>query len=304
LRVVFRTDASREIGSGHVMRCLAFAARMKRAGAEVAFVSRKLEGHLCNLIASQGYAVEDEVPATDWLVVDHYGLDATWESSMRGRAKRILAIDDMANRRHDCDALLDHNEWKDGGKRYARLVPKHCVLWVGARYLLLRDEVIDAARRPRAPVSTLRRVLVFLGGAAPPELTRIVMEGCRGVEVTPLAGTANPRFIDQVKESDLVIGAAGGASWERVALRTPSLVTWYAENQRELAGRLAELGCAESLGDASQLTSDTIARRIAHYQAHGEALGAMQAACERVLPVGLLGTGMDEAIAKMRALAS
>ena len=159
--VVLRADASLAIGTGHLMRCLTLATAMRERGARCLFVMRAHPGHLAEAIRSRGFAcvllpVEERAASTtpnrtahdgwlgsdlatdarrtvatlpspvDWLVVDHYALDASWESALRSHARRILVIDDLADRPHDCDVLLDPNL----GRRRA-ITPAWCRLLAG-----------------------------------------------------------------------------------------------------------------------------------------------------------------------------
>ncbi len=149
MRVVFRADASLNIGSGHVMRCLTLANALRESGASCFFVCREHPGNLLELIREQGFeAIGLPLPKTfeslhgkhsssrltyagwlgdswqrdaeqtlaalngelaDWLVVDHYALDSAWEESLRPACRRLLVIDDLADRDHRCDLLLDQN---------------------------------------------------------------------------------------------------------------------------------------------------------------------------------------------------
>ena len=93
MRVVFRVDASLEIGTGHLMRCMTLADELRRRGTTATFLCRELPGHLIELTRSRGFetetiAHEDASPAQvtrlrpDWVVVDHYGLGSAWESAI------------------------------------------------------------------------------------------------------------------------------------------------------------------------------------------------------------------------------
>jgi len=187
MRVAIRVDASLEIGTGHVMRCLTLAGELRCKDARIVFVCRELSGHLCDLIASKGFEVyrlgfdnvlsdksslcsengnTDNQPAHaawlgvdqytdaqqtidvlqkdspwDWLIVDHYALGAYWESAMRGVANKIMAIDDLSDREHDCNLLLDQNYFQEPNKRYKGLLPEHCETLLGPNYALLRPEL-------------------------------------------------------------------------------------------------------------------------------------------------------------------
>ncbi|RME63691.1 MAG: UDP-2,4-diacetamido-2,4,6-trideoxy-beta-L-altropyranose hydrolase, partial [Alphaproteobacteria bacterium] len=170
MRAAFRVDASRAIGTGHVGRCLTLAAALRDAGGDALFLCRAHDGHLNAKIEEAGFPVlslpkrndtdddlahshwlgatqADDAKASiaalaghriDWLVVDHYGLDARWESALRRHAHRILAIDDLADRSHDCDLLLDQNFFLDAASRYDGLLPDHCRPLLGPRYAVLR----------------------------------------------------------------------------------------------------------------------------------------------------------------------
>src|SRR5687767_1401439 len=189
MKVAFRTDASREIGSGHVMRCLALAAELRSRGAEITFVCRALPEHYASLIAQAGHSlVEHDAVAADWLVVDHYGLDARWEREQRAHARKILAVDDLADRPHDCDVLVDQNLARNAQERYAGRVPAGCELLLGPRFALLRPEfaqIREGWHEPREARGA-PRVIIMFGGADPEDLTS------RCVEVLAKIGFAGP----------------------------------------------------------------------------------------------------------------
>jgi spore coat polysaccharide biosynthesis predicted glycosyltransferase SpsG len=143
-----RVDSSREIGSGHLMRCLALADALRGEGCRISFISKDLQGSMSYLVEEKGYPVyrlpgrgatppSADAPAhalrlgadwetdacetlealgqgdpADWLIVDHYALDARWEERLRVEARRIMVIDDLADRRHECDLLLDCNYYE------------------------------------------------------------------------------------------------------------------------------------------------------------------------------------------------
>lgn len=198
MRVAFRTDASVDIGSGHVMRCLTLAEKLRQKGAEVAFICRQLPGHGIDLIRSYGFSVSvlpppsmqqnpaeqtshwlyvpwqqdaeqtHQVLATaghwNWLIVDHYGIDAAWEEYQKSVVSQIMVIDDLADRVHSCDVLLDQNLYTDMESRYSNKVPVECQQLLGLRYVLLRDEFIKQRENLKAGDGSVRNILVFFGG--------------------------------------------------------------------------------------------------------------------------------------------
>jgi UDP-2,4-diacetamido-2,4,6-trideoxy-beta-L-altropyranose hydrolase len=279
LQVIIRADASREIGHGHVMRCLSLAASLRKRGAEVKFFCRALEGHAFSTIGQAGFHVqpvgEDAViPPCDWLIVDHYGLDARWESSQRGNAKKILVIDDLANRQHDCDLLLDQNLNPEGPVRYAPWVPATCQQLLGPHYALLHKNfaIERAGLVPRT--GRIRRLLVCFGGSDAPDATGRVVdalsEAFPHLVLDVVAGPANAHAAQlqersvwhplitlsvavndmarRMAQADLFVGAGGSMTWERAALGLPGITLSIASNQVMLCAALAERGAGVHLG--------------------------------------------------------
>jgi len=257
VKVAFRTDASAVIGTGHVMRCLALAQELSSRGVRIEFVSSELPAQLSSLITDAGYALAGNVPTCDWLVVDHYALGAEWEREQRERAAKIMAIDDLAGRAHDCDLLLDQNVLA-ADNPYRGSVPAGTRVCLGPRYALLRRAF--AAERRRAPARTgaLRRVFVCFGGSDPRNHTSAALDALRpraaqleAVEV--VIGAASPHAENvaarcrslpnailhhgtdempaMLARADLAIGAGGTMTWERACMGVPTIAFGVAENQ-------------------------------------------------------------------------
>lgn len=310
MKLLFRTDASMDIGTGHVMRCLTLADAMRRRGASSLFVCRDHPGHLADLITRRGHQVEllpledarDEegfdprlggniladaaateryaaAVGADWIVIDHYALDARWERQLRGDRRRIMVIDDLADRPHDCDLLLDQNLGR-AAMDYDHLVdPRLAQVVVGPRYALLRPDFAmlrESSLTRRRKAGKIARLLISLGGVDRDNATASVLAALEGSAlpgdcvVTIVMGPSAP-WIEEVKEkaaelpwdceiqvgvsdmarlmadTDLAIGAAGSTSWERCALGVPMLIAVLADNQREAAAALVDAGAAWKL---------------------------------------------------------
>jgi len=314
MRIVIRVDASMQIGLGHAMRCLALAQALKAQGDEVRFVARHMLAVTAARITDLGFALTmlppvasdesftgyaawlavsweldaqqtREVLATfgrvDWLVVDHYALDARWETLLRPTAKYIVAIDDLDNRPHDCDLLIDHNPSFAEAERYEHNTPRNCLCLLGPRYALLRPEFAAARGESLRLRKGLNRILITFGGTDPTGLTATVLaalvplafegfildvvagSGMHGFQALQTAVSATPGatlYVDVTDmaplylSADLGVGAAGTSAWERCTLGLPSILLTLAENQRGGALALAELGGAIHLGDASANT--------------------------------------------------
>jgi UDP-2,4-diacetamido-2,4,6-trideoxy-beta-L-altropyranose hydrolase len=319
MNVLIRADASAAIGSGHVMRCLTLAHSLRAKGAVVSFVSRELPGNLIRYVESKGFAVHRlaapsggndagwlgvdpardaaETAAllagieqqTDWLIVDHYGLDRQWESRMRPYVRNIMAIDDLANREHDCDILLDQNLYADMEQRYEGLLPPDCRQLLGPAYVLLRDEFYQARRTVNRNKGPVERILIFFGGSDPTNETvkalRVFRKmGLPDIALDVVVGAANPerdqikklceslpnaRFhcqIDNMAElmakADFSIGAGGSSLWERCFLGLPSLTVIVADNQIKTSEAAAASGATWNLGESKDVTDRVLERAI------------------------------------------
>jgi UDP-2,4-diacetamido-2,4,6-trideoxy-beta-L-altropyranose hydrolase len=324
LQVVVRADGSASLGAGHVVRCLALAEALRGHGESVLFVSREQAGHCCDLIESQGFPVarlpesgtaaqhhdsqgsvspfgvswEQDAWETlgvirgrrvrpDWLVVDHYSLDHQWEQRLRSEVGKILIIDDLANRRHECDLLLDQNYFAAPQTRYTGLLPSNARCLLGPKYAMLRREFSTVSASSQIPIG--ERLLVSVGAHDPFWICDMSLEAIRqigmpimGVEVITGADDGLRRrlavsAVDMVamklhgyvrdtasvmRRCTMAIGAGGSSTWERCALGLPSLVAIVADNQRPMVHDLARLGVISSLGEASELTVAALADSI------------------------------------------
>ncbi len=288
MRIAIRTDASFEIGTGHVVRCLTLATQLRRRGAEVSFITSSGVGNLDDAIQAQGFLVTTAAAGEyDWMVFDHYGISADAERRARDHARRIMVIDDLADRRHDCDLLLDQNLREDDGS-YSGLVPASVPLLLGPRFALLREEFAAARVRARRRQS-LRHLLVFFGGSDPTDETSKTLRALArarltDVRITVIVGASNPRagqvralardvagcevigptseMADLMIEADLAIGAGGTTSWERCCVGLPALVVAVAVNQLEIARLLDARGFHRYLGEHSRVSERDVADAI------------------------------------------
>ncbi|SFJ77633.1 UDP-2,4-diacetamido-2,4,6-trideoxy-beta-L-altropyranose hydrolase [Halobacillus dabanensis] len=310
MKIGFRVDASINDGTGHVMRCLTLADELRELGAEVFFMCRRRPGDLVEFIQNQGYPVYemtgadqvsweedavrviqilDHAGVVDWLVVDNYELDARWEKAIRPHVKKLMVIDDLADRPHDCDLLLDQNLYKKMEVRYTGLVPERATLLLGPAYTLLRREFLQASPLERERDGTVRRILVSFGGSDPTNETLKTLQAIERLEITPevdvVIGESHPykqaiiRFCDrndkmelhiQTKEmarhmecADLAIGAGGSSVWERCYMELPSLIIETAPNQTEVISSLLEKGAIFYLGKSAEVNVEHLSQCLA-----------------------------------------
>lgn len=325
--LVFRVDSGFNIGSGHLMRCITLANYLKKSvKLKCYFIVRENEGSFNNIVIENGFNLllidgpepkgnvdnysdwlgtsqaidaiqslevlkKNDLQKIDILVIDHYALDITWEKRFRSISKKIVVIDDLADRQHSCDILLDQNLAPNYKNRYNDLIPQNSKTFLGISFCLLRKDFIDAKKSIKVRTK-LSNVLIFLGGVDKDNATMQILLTLRAKlsefqSVTVIVGQSNPHKI-QVKEfcneyrncsfheqvsnmaeimsqSDLAIGAGGATTGERIFLGLPSLVFSLAPNQVAVARYLHENNFITFLGDQNNIASSNIILEIDKY---------------------------------------
>ena len=303
MKVVFRVDASLQMGTGHVMRCLTLAHVLKENSANIEFICRKHEGSLIDKIRSSGFVVHElgmpeEIKVdtrlvhshwlgatqqqdtddcidivksvkTDWLIVDHYALDELWQKRLKPYCEKLMVIDDLADRKHQCDILLDQTFGRQQ-EDYLAHTPEDCKLLLGSQYALLRPEFAEwrAYSLERRSKPEFKQLLINMGGVDVDNVTEKALDELKicnlpnDIKITVVMGEAAP-YLESVKfkaitlpyktevkvdvdnmaeimaNSDIAIGAAGATTWERCCLGLPTIQIVVAENQLFSAETLA-----------------------------------------------------------------
>jgi len=342
--IAVRVDASLEIGTGHVMRCLTLAEALRKEGAEITFVSREAPGNMIDVVESKGFRVirlpepDGPVPegppmhapwagvswqrdaeetdtalsasTLDWLVIDHYAFDERWEKKIRRDGMQIMAIDDIADRPHHCELLLDQNLGREPDD-YGSLVPDHCKLLIGPTYALLRPEFAELREKSlaRRRFPRLKRLLITMGGMDKDNATAHVLDALRGcslpddLTIDVVVGGKAP-WLEAVQEraasmpwpthvhvkisdmarrmvtADLAIGATGSTTWERCCLGLPTISVITAENQRNSAAALERFGAVRIARNVAD--SDCIREAIRSLVNNKEALREMSVAASAI----------------------
>ena len=310
MNIAIRADASDQIGTGHVMRCITLADELKKRDSNIRFVSRYMPLHLQALIVEKGYefakiesdnnltvldelahakwlGVSQKIDAADtlaalsdknwdWVVIDHYAIDIRWENILRNKIARLMVIDDLADRNHDCELLLDQNLYVDKEMRYLQKVPRSCKLLLGPEYALLQPIYARLHNKEIVKNSAVQRILIYFGGADNSNLTGLALNAVLAInrpdiyidvvisETSVFAEdirkqisahknielhTNLPSLAPLILIADLAIGAGGATTWERLCLGLPSIVITLADNQYEVANHLSELSLINYIGD-------------------------------------------------------
>lgn len=338
INIIFRVDSAIEIGTGHVMRCLTLAKQLREKGANVFFICRDFEGNIIRLIRDENFIVyilkkvtEDKVLSwmiENWvldaeetkeiikneighcslLIIDHYGISEDWERMLIDSVDMVMVVDDLANRKHACDILLDQNYYLNQLIRYNNLVPDYCIKLLGPDYLLLREEFLKFKPAQRCD-ENIENVMVFYGGTDPTAETLKALKALESFNfnITVVVGNKNPhirlikkkcadmkrtRLLIQtneiaklMRESDIFIGAGGSSLWERCFFKLPSIVTITADNQRELSQTIASQGAIKLLGEYEDVSEEKIKEVLMKFEKNKEVLTKMSERCESLLNI-------------------
>lgn len=312
-QIVFRADASVMIGSGHIMRCLTLADRLAARGAEIFFVCRQITEPLVQMIEDRNYRLfmlnyvyehnneylidaeftcdilQSISPTIDCLIVDQYQFDYRWEEIVNPHTDSLMVIDDLADRKHSCDLLLDQNYYSNRFERYSNLVPMGCVLFLGPSYALLRPEFCHPVSSTLRGDTAATRILVSFGGSDSTNETAKTIKALNKIRDIPLSidivlGSSSPH-IEEVRllcaqsenihmhvqvdymsklmaSSDLAIGSGGSTTWERIMMALPTMTIIVAENQRQMTEDLAHEGAIINFGWYNQIDVDELSEKI------------------------------------------
>ena len=306
-----RVDGSFNIGTGHVYRCLALASELNNIFSKIVFLTNNTE-NLLDLIHRKGFETKiidsqkhyqfkrshieiDEYEIIskimdenkldlNFLLIDNYLIEKKYEKSIRKFFKKIFVIDDLANREHDCDLLIDQNLYEDTKIRYNSLIPKNCKALLGPKYVILRPEFNQLKSQKPKNFSHPKNVLITFGGSDPTNecekaLDAILLHAKFDGDIVAITGINNPNFnrlkkkfsnnhnlkifshlenfSDLLAKSDLCIGAGGTTTWERMYLGIPSIVTIISSDQTKSIEFLSKNGYLINLGQSENVTEKT-----------------------------------------------
>jgi UDP-2,4-diacetamido-2,4,6-trideoxy-beta-L-altropyranose hydrolase len=306
--IFFRVDANNKLGSGHLMRCLTLADELIKFNATVYFICKKNTDNFTAFIESKGISVYEldesanfeEIDAQqtidivstfekkpNWLIIDHYSLSIKFESLLRPSVSKIMVLDDLANRKHDCDLLLDQNIFSVN--RYEQFTPQRCEKLIGPQYTLLRNEFLTKRAKITRNFVDCKNILINFGGGddrglIEKSIKAIFSMNLPSVVCTVILGQANPnrlslnRFLskypnvivyeyvnniaDFMVEADLAIGSGGSSIWERCCLGLPSIVTAVSDIEAQLAPLCEQQKFLTYIGRCENVTVEIIITNI------------------------------------------
>ena len=295
-----RVDASPEIGIGHIMRCLTLAQELKNNFDKIIFLTRKDSGDFTETIMKNEFEVifiptnnDSDIIKNlittysenkNFLLIDHYDVDSNFESSLKNIFEKIFVIDDLANRKHDCDLLIDQNYYRDLNHRYKKLIQNDTITLLGSKYAIIRPEFRNINKKTIKKNSQIKKILVSFGGSDPTNECKKALDALCSIEnnqfeIVAIVGIYNNKF-ERLKKlyekysnikiyrhvndlsrlmlnSDLFIGAGGTTTWERFYMGLPSIVIVISDDQKESIEFLSDMGHIINLGLAKNVTMKT-----------------------------------------------
>jgi UDP-2,4-diacetamido-2,4,6-trideoxy-beta-L-altropyranose hydrolase len=345
------------MGTGHLTRCLAWADGLAKKAVSCLFVCRSIDeflhgevlrrGHGLRLLAEGGaneVTESDPLPygswlgahwaddaegtrcivasvEADWLITDHYAIDCRWHAKLRGAVRRVMAIDDLADRSHDADLLLDQSDPTETAARYRDLVPRSCVLLLGPRYALLRPEFAKLGGEAKVRSWDPPELFVCFGGSDPKNCTAMAIGALDQLDRTFAAnivvGSAHPakaeieaacrvrpwlrfhastpRIAELMAQSALAVGGGGVMAWERLCVGLPSIIIAIEQNQVETATSLDRLSVAYYLGFWETVSERSLAEAIKRLMADTDGQDAVRRKARAMVD----GLGVDRVVARL-----
>jgi UDP-2,4-diacetamido-2,4,6-trideoxy-beta-L-altropyranose hydrolase len=298
-----RCDSSKQIGTGHIVRMMGLAMKLKGDGNTVIFVCKCIDDSNKARLLTTGFEVLIIEKDTDWIrndqfrsqfpnkknaaiIIDSYNIDESIEKNYRNIFERVIVFDDLINRKHDCDILIDPNfHSAEYIKQATRRAGEKAKMYIGAEYTILRPEFGEARKNIR-PVHdaelTVEAPLIFFGGTDPTGETlrflrtyhqlyvssqdekkfpvlRVLIGGAVSqkeeiLEICKEIGAkvfVNPPNVAEIMlDADFFIGSGGTVTYERMALGLSGIVYSVADNQVEISRALDQAGAHRYAGAA------------------------------------------------------
>ena len=330
--ILFKIESNKEIGTGHLMRCLTLANALRDSGNSVYFLLNDTDRSSINLIKKMRFNIiflknqkrnnisiledafltkkniEKNNLESSYLVIDNYKIDKKWEVILRKTVKKIILIDDMANREHDCDVLIDQNYFiKNMANRYSKLVPKKCKLFLGPKFAIIRPEFLVLKKKVKIR-NSLKKILISFGGTDPTNETMKILKIIKkskfnNIKFIIISGRLNAhkteiknickkfknivfyshtkKIADIMLDVDLSFGGGGTTTWERCFVELPTIATILTKNQKAIVESMTKIGCMMNLGSAKKLTKNDYENALDSI--NSKKLTKMSQACEKFI---------------------
>ncbi|WP_412470484.1 MULTISPECIES: UDP-2,4-diacetamido-2,4,6-trideoxy-beta-L-altropyranose hydrolase [unclassified Halobacteriovorax] len=294
-KVLFKVDASEDIGYGHFFRCLNLAKFLYANNYDISFLCQSEKGNINHIIPKEFHKIETNIfgyvdpsevisiirnKSIDFLIMDNYEIDYFYEKAILEQTSvKYLALDDIG-REHYCDIIVDQNINAHESQYINDRVKK---VLCGLEYVILGNHFLSNIENIK-PRKSINKVLVFFGGSDMTQETKKVLDAlCEcdyNLNFTVISKEAKElrelyhnlknisyfEFVDNMAttmlEHDLMFGAYGTTTWERFYLGLPSACVTIADNQEENAKYLTQKELVTFVGDGRFTTSNDWIRVI------------------------------------------
>jgi len=295
INVWFRVDSSADLGEGHIRRCLNLAQQLP-THINTRFVCHQLTTNSISLLKGAGFEnislneldnpeniinYISQIGGKHILIIDHYQLSLPFESIIKQQTNcQIVVIDDLADRKHDCDILIDASPIRQETDYKGLILNPLTKLLCGSRYLIFSTKLKQLHITKKQ-----EKTHVFLGATDPLNASRkiadIVANKLNKACVLALTNSSNQgnindligyeiskseeNFLDKMQQCHYAVGAPGTTLWERLALKCKVGCFSTAPSQINILEQLDKENICCYLGDLDQLSSQEIEENLRNF---------------------------------------
>lgn len=302
MKIAFRVDASKDIGIGHLMRCLALSEELRRRGHVCSFLLKTANPEVIQRIkkfqwtshrippkitlqqdldAVIKYAIDHEV---DWMITDHYQIDSSYVKEIKHQGFHVMSIDDTAQMHYYSDIVVNQNI---GAEKLTFSVEPYTALLLGPSYVMLRDELL--MRTKKKDNAAVKKILITLGGTDSDNFLLYILQSLEGaikdVDILAVIGPFNPHLTilqayqkktdmqlnliqsptnmaDIYLQSDFAISAGGSSCYELAYFGIPNLIITVADNQLTIANELDRQRVGAYLGEKNEIQKEHLKDKV------------------------------------------
>ncbi|MBK16592.1 MAG: UDP-2,4-diacetamido-2,4,6-trideoxy-beta-L-altropyranose hydrolase [Prochlorococcus sp. SP3034] len=339
MSVVFRVDSSNEIGGGHLTRCINIANQLKKKNINSFFILRDLQGadvnsieyydHRYKLIKNSIDYIDDakqtieiikeESIKADSIIVDNYEIDNKWENLLKTKTKKLIVIDDLANKNHNCHILVNQ-VYDSKPNLYDGLINNSCQLFLGSKYIFLRPEfnILRKKSNKICDFSKITDIHIFFSSNDKqgltikysvlllknfPELKLHISVGNYFVHLKELKDLAlkykniswiqnNLNIEEQMAKCQIAIGTPGMTTWERACLGIPSIQLGTKDFQDNVLRKLSSNGICKWLGNEKYISEEFFIKTCKEFFRNKQRLKEMREICLKAID----GKGLERVI--------
>ena len=300
--VVFRVDASAKIGIGHLIRCLALSEELSSRGKKCYLLSKIEDSRLIeevNKYNIKNYNISRKLTLMEdleqliafstknnieWIITDHYDIDADYLRVIKEKGFKLLSIDDTAQIHYYSDIVLNQNI---GAKKLAFSAEKYTRFLLGPKYIMIRNYLLG--KNLKRKNNETQTILIVFGGSDYWNLTLKAVKSLEtiggNVKLLVISGPINrhydgikryiynskceidlissPRDIANVyQKTDLALTAGGSTCYELAYYGIPNLIITVADNQVNIARELDRQQVSIYLGKQNEVSGKQIKETV------------------------------------------